>query len=101
MTPWSKRKQRELEETKEKEAEKRRLNQQIYCHAEELLEEMNLRMFLLQEDKKEILFVDSICVATISYSEEKARIGFLKQLFGSISQVVRKIIQNIKKERRA
>ena len=55
----SKRKPMELE------AEKREKNQEIYGYTETLAEEMNLRLFLLQEDSKEILFVDSICVTSI------------------------------------
>lgn len=55
----SKRKPMELE------AEKRGKNQEIYGYTEMLVEEMNLRLFLLQEDSKEILIVDSICVTSI------------------------------------
>lgn len=100
MPPWSKRKQREIKERKAKEEEKRRINREIYCYTEELAMEMNLRMVLLQENAKEILFVDSICVVDISYPKEKEKMGFFKRIFLSISQLVMKTLQNIKKERR-
>ena len=99
MIPGLKRKQKEIEVREAKE-EKERINQEIYRYAEELETEMNLRMVLLQNNTKEILFVDSISVATISYPHEKEKTGFCKRLFLFISQMVMKTLQNIKKEGR-
>lgn len=100
MPYLSKRKQREIAARTVKEEEQRRMNQEIYRQVEELEMEMNLRMLLLQENAKEILFVDSICVVDVSYPKEKEKMGFFKRIFLSISQLVMKTLQNIKKERR-
>lgn len=92
--PWRKKR---AENTGKKEIDRKSINDRINGYIPELIEEMNLRMILLQEDMEKILFVECILVDSISYPKEKK---IWEKLFSSVSHAVMKSITKLKKERR-